>query len=716
LSTLGTHRDTELRLERFSTIASDVGPENPMPPLDRIRPCRVDPYDRAYMKKHHGLRAGYGRGGTLLPYRMQDGYSRAVAPRTFTAIVLENNFLKATFLPELGGRLWSLVDKPAKRELLDANPVIHMANLGYRDAWFSGGVEWNICQMGYHTPLTASTLFTGLTQLDDGTPVLRFWEYERRLGVVYQIDAWLPAGSAFLRVRPSIHNSQTHTVPIYQWSNIAVDETPDTRVIVPATKAFVNTYSKRGMRTDLESIPVYNGTDITYPTNSESARDYFFDIQRRRAFVTALRGDGRGLIQTSTSRQVGRKLFVWGFCPGGRRWQEYLSEPGHNYIEIQAGLGKTQLESLPMPAHATWDWVEAYGLMEANPAITHGDNWNAASSHVDERLAAALPAAQLEHELTETRSMAARPPAQTLLQGSGWGALERLRSEREHDGMSWPSGAVFEASTIGDDQAPWHQLLENGRLPARKPADEPGSFQSSPAWKQLLERSIRRGGSDHWLGRFHLGLMRYSAGGATRGAALAWEASVRKKANPWALRCLARLAHREHDLVRAAALYRRAHRALPSNPTLAAEAASSMRLAGRVRETLALIAALPRSLQQHDCVRMAKAWASLDVGDYRTTLKILNGPEFGSIREGEIALSTLWFRAHDLLIAEREGLPVTRELRLRVRQQFPVPPRMDMRMQIQTAEEETNNDMRRDEHVARLRKQAADLARKRRAR
>lgn len=716
MSTIGSHRDTELRLERFTTTAGEIGPENPLPPLDRTRPCRVDPYDRAYLKKHHGLRAGYGRGGTLLPYRMQDGYSRDVAPRTFTAIVLENDLLKATFLPELGGRLWSLISKPTKRELLDANPVVHIANLGFRDAWFAGGVEWNVCQMGYHTPLTASTLFTGLTQLDDGTPVLRFWEWERRLGFTYQLDAWLPAGSAFLRVRFSIHNGQTHTIPMYQWSNIAVEETPDTRVIVPATRAFVNTYSKRGMRTDLETIPFYKGTDITYPTNSVSARDYFFDIQRRRAFVAALRGDGRGLVQTSTSRQVGRKLFVWGTCPGGRRWQEYLSEPGHNYIEIQAGLGKTQLESLPMPAHTTWDWVEAYGLMEADPAITHGDNWTAAGAHVEERLASSLPPALLEHELTETRSMAARPPARTLLPGSGWGALERLRSEREHDGMSWPGGALFEADTIGDDQVPWRQLLDDGSLPARKPTEIPGAFQASPAWKRLLEKSIRRGGSDHWLGWFHLGLMRYSSGRSTLGAARAWETSVRRQANPWALRCLARLAQREYDLARATDLYRRAHRALPSNATLAAEAATTMRLAGRVREALALIAALPRSLQQHDRVRMAKAWASLDVGDYRTTLKILNGREFGSIREGEIALSTLWFRAHDLLVAEREGVPVTRALRLRVRQQFPPPRRIDMRMQIQSAEEETNDDMRRDEHVAHVRKRAAALNRKRRAR
>ena len=84
-------------------------------------------------------------------------------------------------------------------------------------------------------------------------------------------------------------------------------------------------------------------------------------------------------------------------------------------------------------------------------------------------------------------------------------------------------------------------------------------------------------------------------------------------------------------------------------------------------------------------------------------------------REGEIALSTLWFRAHDQLVAEREGGPITRELRLRVRREFPVPRRIDMRMQIQTPEEETESDMQRDASMANLRRKAAALAKKRRA-
>ena len=94
---------------------------------------------------------GYGRVGSVLPYLVQDGYGRDRRPAEHKVAVLENDVLRATFLLDLGGRLWSLVHKPTGRELLYRNPVFQPANLALRNAWFAGGVEWNIGTIG-HTP------------------------------------------------------------------------------------------------------------------------------------------------------------------------------------------------------------------------------------------------------------------------------------------------------------------------------------------------------------------------------------------------------------------------------------------------------------------------------------------------------------------------------------------------------------------------------------
>lgn len=84
---------------------------------------------------------GVGCGARTLPYRMQDRYTRSDKPVSLPALVLENEHLKATLLPTMGGRLWSLFDKDEGRELLFENPALRIANLAIRNAWFSGGVS-----------------------------------------------------------------------------------------------------------------------------------------------------------------------------------------------------------------------------------------------------------------------------------------------------------------------------------------------------------------------------------------------------------------------------------------------------------------------------------------------------------------------------------------------------------------------------------------------
>ena len=144
---------SELRLDQYVMPAANLGPASPLVPLwyDTAelavprKPVGLDEEDVKYF--------GYGYHHGCLPYFVQDDYDRARTPRAFKAAVLENENLRATFLLELGGRLWSLFDKRTKRELLHVNPVFQPANLGLRNAWISGGVEWNFCWMG-HTPFT----------------------------------------------------------------------------------------------------------------------------------------------------------------------------------------------------------------------------------------------------------------------------------------------------------------------------------------------------------------------------------------------------------------------------------------------------------------------------------------------------------------------------------------------------------------------------------
>ena len=135
--------------------------------------------------------------------------------------ILENRHLRAVVLLDLGGRLWSLEDKVAGRELLYNNDRIQLGNLGLRNAWFPGGVEWNLGTTG-HTALTCSPVHAASLELPDGAPGLRIYEWERMRDLVYQVDFRLGPGSRHLAVDITVTNPNADAVPVYWWSNIAV--------------------------------------------------------------------------------------------------------------------------------------------------------------------------------------------------------------------------------------------------------------------------------------------------------------------------------------------------------------------------------------------------------------------------------------------------------------------------------------------------------------
>jgi hypothetical protein len=666
---------SELRIESWSMPAADVGPEDPLPPLHGEG-------DFLDLKKIPGIPDEKlkswveGNPPNILPYTRQNRFTRQRHPRDFRAVVLENEFLRATFLLELGGRLWSLVHKPSGRELLQVNPVFQPANLALRNAWFSGGVEWNIGIYG-HSPFTCSPLFAARVEGSDGVPILRMYEWERIRQVPFQIDAYLPNGSPVLFVRVRIVNPHDGEVPMYWWSNIAVPETPDTRVLAPADSAYRFDYRQF----DVISVPKAEGIDVTYSSNRTRAGDLFFHIpDGRRPWIAALDGEGKGLVHVSTERLAGRKFFCWGTSLGGRHWQEFLSEAGHTYIEIQAGLAQTQMEYLSMPAGAEWSWLEGYGLMEAAPEVVHGGDWRQAWQSVEDMLEQLIPRAALDAEFERGDEFVDRPPVELLQRGSGWGALEHLRREAYGEPPFCSEGLVFDAESLGEAQSPWLGLLHNGAFPAFEPDLEPQGLMVRSEWCALLEEAVSAGRGANWLAWLHLGVMRYYAGDR-HGARRAWQISLEQADTPWATRNLAVLAWEEGRFDEAVEFYIIACRMRPSLLPLVVECGRTLIDLGRPRDWLQLLAELPPSVRTVGRIRLLEAQAALAMGDFESVERIFaEKPVVDDMREGEKSLSHLWFDFHEQRLSVTEKIPIDDALRARVRREFPVPKQFDFRM------------------------------------
>ncbi|MGN6404991.1 DUF5107 domain-containing protein [Sinomonas sp.] len=619
-----------MKIERTNLRVADLGPLNPLPMLGAPLESPYKISDDLPEEILHG--SGYGYPSNLYPYQLQDGYERAVSERAFTTVVLENERLRAVFLPGLGGRLWELVDKEAGKNLLHTPSSIQFANLALRNAWFAGGIEWNIGTRG-HSPTTCSPLHTGMLTTPEGQQVLRMWEFERLREVVFQIDAWLPPTSPVLYVAIRVRNPNQAKVPMYWWTNAAVPESAQGRVVAPAETAFASNYTDGITRVDPTKD---GGVDCTWPTNNERARDFFFDIPpQRRPWILESDEDGDGLAMLSTRELRGRKLFVWGQGLGGSRWQEWLSSDGRRYAEIQAGLAETQFQHLAMPPRAEWTWVEAYGNSRVDPELAHSTDWATAVEHCRSRVEALQSLESLQAAQRAAHTWADQAPERTVLSGSGWGALESVRRSVHH--LPWfdETGTPFVKESVSDEQQPWLELLEG------KEFQGAATFVKGADWSELLEQGKRSAPA-----LLHRAFQAHSRGELDVAARLYREVLTLGN-DAAAYRGLALVALAQGRADEALDEYAKACASEPGSESLLIEALTACLAQRRPVAALDLLReALPPRARQGR-IRFLNAAALAGAGKTEEAAELLRaGVEVADLREGENAISELWEQLH----------------------------------------------------------------------
>lgn len=409
---------------------------------------RKQPKFKSTIKDYEGLYINYGYRETAYPYTQQNAYCDEKEQPVSVAI-LENDYLYAEFLPDFGGRLWKLYDKKKETDILYTNDVIRFRNLSIRNAWFSGGVEWN-CGIIGHTPFTCSPMYCAEVKGKNSQEVLRFYEFERVRGIYYQMDFWLEENRLMVAIR--IENPNDEVVPMYWWSNMATPEFEGGRVIVPASDAYNNS---DGIGIKKSPIPIDGGIDVSYPQNIPDTIDYFYDIDlHEQKFIANVNADGYGLLQWSSHNLKGRKLFSWGHRKGSKHWQKMLTDKAGDYVEIQAGLGKTQYECLPMPPKTSWSFIECYALADIGKETVKGE-YKELVEAVKKQISEHGNSDALDKRLSQVENDISLQKGKIIYKGSGMGSLGKLFCGGESEHLEF----------IPDEECEYWNALADGKEP-----------------------------------------------------------------------------------------------------------------------------------------------------------------------------------------------------------------------------------------------------------
>lgn len=604
-----------------------------------------------------GIFEGYGQRQSSYPYSQRTGYGRDLREQEIECAILENDALRAVFLPSRGGRLWQLTDKRIGRELLYTNDVLRYSNLAICNAWFSGGVEWNISIIG-HSPFTTEQLFTARLHTPSGVPVLRMYEYERVRGVTYQMDFWLEEADSALNCRFRIENNTPDTVPMYWWSNIAVPEWPGGRIAVPAESAYTQTDGVI-CRTP---IPLEDGTDITCYNIIPSSVDYFFRLEDDAPpYIAAFSPDGYGLLQTSTGRLQGRKLFSWGHTRASGRWQEFLTQNAGPYLEIQAGLGRTQYGCLPMPAHTAWEWLEQYGPIQIDPALLELPH-SAFHQTVTRQVRPCIPV--LDKRLQDSHAMACTK-AELLQSGSSAGALEACWRQICGDR---PLSGHLEFGPCPPELQPWVKWFSGAPAPLPAPEDPlPVCLYGKEIFAYIRERATSED-KDNWFIQYQTGVLYYLSGDDER-AASCLRRSLQLTPNVYAQYAMACLQLRRGKSVAARHHILAALDLRPNDSGLLHLSFQVLAKAAAWNTLCTRYEALSPKQKADGRLRLYYIQALGRIGQAARALELLeNGPVPCDVREGEDTLETL-FRE---LCLKAEG------------RERPLPTALDFRMQPET--------------------------------
>ena len=275
----------------------------------------------------------------------------------YKTLELENEYLKVVVLPELGGHLYTCIDKSNGAEMFYANKSIRKAQIGYRGAWAAYGIEFNFPVS--HNWVSMSPVDYATAKNPDGSASIWVANVDRVYGMQWRVELRLAPGAA----RSSSSTSPSTTrAPLrhrfYWWNNAAVRVHDDSRIHYPMRWTASHGFT-RGRHLAGRTRPA--ATSRSWATTSTAPSRSSATAAARPSWASTTRWSKAGVVHYSSPEDAPtKKIWSFGGDADGLDWRRALSDDKSAYVEVQAGLFRNQ---------------ETYGFLEPQETIRFTEYW-----------------------------------------------------------------------------------------------------------------------------------------------------------------------------------------------------------------------------------------------------------------------------------------------------------------------------------------------------
>ena len=272
--------------------------------------------------------------GKTYPYFRFDGYSAQPVKANYKVVILENDYLRIKVLPEIGGKIWSVVDKTCGKEMFYDNKVVKFRDISLRGPWTSGGIEFNYGVIG-HAPSCSFPIDYRTAQNPDGSVSCWISDFDLLTRTRWTVEINLPKDKGWFTTSSFWHNGNSGNQPYYNWVNMGITASDDLELIYPGTYSISHGGEIMTWPMDEE-----RGKNLSRWAENNFGADKSYHIAGIHVpyFGAYWANENFGMMHIAErDEKAGKKMFTWALSDQGNIWEELLTDNNGQYIEVQSG-------------------------------------------------------------------------------------------------------------------------------------------------------------------------------------------------------------------------------------------------------------------------------------------------------------------------------------------------------------------------------------------